>query len=200
MVDWTALSHFLNIVANFYPIASRTESFADGETFPKDGNPLHEDYLIRGLVWSQWYFAPDWFDNIKDDDGSRCLEDDSTKQSRAARVLYLGMVLAQKTACLSYNRCTRRFSASSPSSEDAMDTARSSDESPFDGDYVLVPEDVAAESQSHKSYVRPSRSQERAGTTPNRQQQRQSILKAEQKHHTDARVQIVSSGEEVGWA
>lgn len=200
MVDWTALSHFLNIVANFYPIASRTESFADGQMFPKDGSPLHEDYLIRGLVWSQWYFAPDWFDNIKDDDGSRCLEDDSTKQSRAARVLYLGMVLAQKTACLSYNRCTRRFSASSPSSEDAMDTARSSDESPFDGDYVLVPEDVAAESQSHKPYVRPSRSQERAGNTPNRQQQRQSILKAEQKHHTDARVQIVSSGEEVGWA
>lgn len=117
--------------------------------FPKDGNPLREDYLIRGLVWSQWYFGPDWFDNIPDDDGSRCLEDDSTRRNRAARVLYLGVVLAQNTPCLSYNPPTRRFSASSLSSEDAMDTARSSDESPFDGDQVLVPDNVAAESQSH---------------------------------------------------
>jgi hypothetical protein len=66
--------------------------------------------MIRGLVWAQYYFASDWFKNIEDDDGSRCLEDDSKRQHRAARVQYLGMILAAESDHLRYDRVTRQFS------------------------------------------------------------------------------------------
>jgi hypothetical protein len=109
-LDWSALASFLNHTAKSFPISSRTEFFASGETFPTDGIPLLEDYMIRGLVWAQWYFASDWFKKIEDDDGSRCLEDDSKRQHRAARVQYLGMILAAESKHLRYDRVTRRFS------------------------------------------------------------------------------------------
>lgn len=110
-LDWFALSQSLNLVVASFPIASRTERYANIEAFPQNGVPLFEDYAIRGLVWSQWYFAPDWFANLEDDDGSRCLEDHTKKQHRAARMLYLGMILAQISGYLSYDRETRCFSS-----------------------------------------------------------------------------------------
>ncbi|KAM0714170.1 hypothetical protein Q7P37_010319 [Cladosporium fusiforme] len=146
-VDWFALSHFLNLIARSFPITSRTEVYASGETFPRDGIPLSEDYMIRGLVWAQWYFAPDWFANIEDDDGSRCLEDDYKKQHRAARVLYLGMVLAQKSDVLTYDKETRHFSAVQTSDEEETLSATQSPhsvsapsggDSSTESDYVLV--------------------------------------------------------------
>jgi hypothetical protein len=107
--DWFALSRFLNLIVRAFFISSRTEAYANGDTFSRDGVPLSEEYMIRGLVWAQWYFSADWFANIEDDDGSRSLEDDSKKQHRAPRVLYLGMILAQRSEPLSYDRQTRRF-------------------------------------------------------------------------------------------
>jgi hypothetical protein len=109
-LDWSALASFLNHTAKSFPIPSRTESSATDETFPTDGIPLLEDYMMRGLVWAQWYFAPDWFKNIEDDDGSRCLEDECKTEHRATRVLYLGMTLASVSAHLRYDRETRQFS------------------------------------------------------------------------------------------
>jgi hypothetical protein len=111
LVDWSALARFLNRVAQSFPISSRTQSLAYGETFPSYGVPLLEDYMIRGLVWAQWYFAPDRFNNIEDDDGSRRLEDDLKTQHRAVRVLYLGMILARDASKLRYESRTKRFSA-----------------------------------------------------------------------------------------
>lgn len=64
-LDWSALASFLNHIAKSFPISSRTESWASGQTFPTDGVPLLEDYMIRGLVWAQYYFASDWFKNIR---------------------------------------------------------------------------------------------------------------------------------------
>lgn len=58
-LDWSALTSFLNHIAKFFPISSRTESSASGKTSSTDGIPLLEDYMVRGLVWVQWYFAPD---------------------------------------------------------------------------------------------------------------------------------------------
>jgi hypothetical protein len=109
-VDWSALAQFLNRVSQYFPISSRTESSAYSETFPSDGVPLLEDYMIRGLVWAQCYFAPDWFNNIEDDDGSRSLEDDGKRERRAARVLYLGIILARDASNLHYDSQTRQFS------------------------------------------------------------------------------------------
>jgi hypothetical protein len=147
-LDWSALAQFLNRVAQSFPISSRTESFAYGETFPSDGVPLLEDYMIRGLVWAQWYFAPDWFNNIEDDDGSRCLEDDGKRQHRAARVLYLGMILARDASNLHYDSGTRQFSDAAAVGIDDLDSTtlspssmspRSGGGSSVEGDYVMVP-------------------------------------------------------------
>jgi hypothetical protein len=146
-LDWSALASFLNHIAKFFPISSRTESFASGETFPTDGIPLLEDYMIRGLVWAQWYFASDWFKNIEDDDGSRCLEDDSKKQHRAARVQYLGMILAAESNHLCYDRVTRQFSTVVSLEVDELESTtlslssmspRSGGDVSIESDYVMV--------------------------------------------------------------
>jgi hypothetical protein len=75
---------------------------------------------VRGLVWTQWYFASDWFHHIEDDDGSRCLEDDSKRQHRAARVLYLGMTLARESSYLCYDSETGQFFATTGSHVDKI--------------------------------------------------------------------------------
>jgi hypothetical protein len=148
-LDWSALASFLNHIAKFFPVSSRTESFASGEIFPPNGIPLLEDYMIRGLVWAQWYFPPDWFKNIEDDDGSRGLEDESTKKHCAARVQYLGMVLAAESNHLRYDRVTRQFSTvvslevdeleSTTSSLSSM-SPRSDSDASVEGGYMVVSE------------------------------------------------------------
>jgi hypothetical protein len=127
-LDWSALSAFLNLTALTYPITAHIEAFADTNTFPTDGHPLLEDYMIRGLVWAQWYFRPRWFeDRSEDDDGSRALETEGNRKEkhRAARVLFLGMRLARQSGSLVYDRKTRLFSAAGDVS--AVVTASASD-------------------------------------------------------------------------
>jgi hypothetical protein len=152
-LDWPALANFLNHIAKFYPSLFRTESFASSETFPSDGIPLLEDYMVRGLVWAQWYFAPDWSNNIEDDDGSRCLEDDSKRQHRAARVLYLGMTLARESSYLCYDCHTRQFAVAAAMDVDDLESTtlspssmcpRNSVDSSDEGDYVMVPASSAS--------------------------------------------------------
>ena len=113
-LDWSALSAFLNLTASIYPITAHLEAFADTNTFPTDGHPLLEDYMIRGLVWAQKYFRVGWFeDRSEDDDGSRALETEQNRKEehRAARVLFLGMILARRSGFLAYDRETKCFSA-----------------------------------------------------------------------------------------
>jgi hypothetical protein len=113
-LDWHALSAFLNLTALTYPITAHIEDFADTNTFPTDGHPLLEDYMIRGLVWTQWYFRPKWFEErSEDDDGSRGVETEGNckEKHRAARVLFLGMKLARQSGFLTYDREVGCFSA-----------------------------------------------------------------------------------------
>ncbi|KAM0707304.1 hypothetical protein Q7P35_005542 [Cladosporium inversicolor] len=146
-LDWSALASFLNHIAKFYPISSRTHSSASRESFPTDGIPLLEDYMIRGLVWAQWYFEDNWFKNVEDDDGSRCLEDGSKEQHRAARVLYLGMILAAQSNYLLYDRVERQFSTVASLEDDELESTtsslsslspRSGDDVSIESDYVMV--------------------------------------------------------------
>jgi hypothetical protein len=120
--------------------------------------------MIRGLVWTQWYFGPNWFeDHSEDDDGSRGIEteDNGKLPRRAARVLYLGMTLARRSGSLVYDRETKCFSTADDVSAvvasvlDANDfvvirTANTTgeprsppvddgDSSADSGDYVVVP-------------------------------------------------------------
>jgi hypothetical protein len=180
-LDWSALSAFLNLTASLYPITSKIEDSADTGTFPTHGSPLLEDYMIRGLVWTQWYFGPEWFEkHSEDDDGSRGLEsDDNCKmENRAARVLFLGMIFARQSGFLVYDRGNKCFSAvddvsaavvaastsnlndfiESPSTSAADTTRGSRSSSVHDGessadsdDYVVVPKPTPSHSDTYES-------------------------------------------------
>ncbi|OQO13708.1 hypothetical protein B0A48_01938 [Cryoendolithus antarcticus] len=150
-LDWSAVAEFLNATAAIYPITSRIELFARQGMFPTGGKPLHEDYSIRGLVWAQWYFSPDWFVGMEDDDGSRALDDADKKVARAERTIWLGLRMARQHGCfLKYDESTKRFSATSKSSMFTVKTEttlssrasstspRASTSSSLESDFVLV--------------------------------------------------------------
>jgi hypothetical protein len=78
-----------------------------GTVFPAeqaDNLPLPEDYLIRGQIWSQWYFPQDWFAREHDEE-DRYLELASTIKSRTERVLHLGYHLATVSSSCSCPMC-----------------------------------------------------------------------------------------------
>jgi hypothetical protein len=170
-LDWSALSAFLNLIASIYPITAHLEAFADTNTFPTDGHPLLEDYMIRGLVWAQKYFRVGWFeDRSEDDDGSRALETEQNRKEehRAARVLFLGMKLARQSGSLIYDRKTRVFSAASAASASDIDDMESTaaataesrsssihggDSSADSDDYIVVPKSTPTVSSRSDLYV-----------------------------------------------
>jgi len=108
-VDWTAFATTLNLLARSYPLLPSFLDLADDEELDGDCSPLPEDYVMRGLVWTQWGLVPIRFDGIEEDDGSRFLEDNDKKRRRAARVLYLGLVLARWSGFLRYDRAAEQF-------------------------------------------------------------------------------------------
>ncbi|KAJ4298131.1 hypothetical protein N0V90_006030 [Kalmusia sp. IMI 367209] len=90
---WSELSSFLNTLLKS---EQRPEKTLPGPVFPTDqadSLPLPEDYLIRGQIWSQWYFPEDWF-NREHDEEDRQMELASTVRLRTERVLRLGFELA----------------------------------------------------------------------------------------------------------
>jgi hypothetical protein len=201
-LDWSALASFLNHIAKFFPVSSRTESSASGETFPTDGIPLLEDYMIRGLVWAQWYFASDWFKNIEDDDGSRCLEDDSKRQHRAARVQYLGMILAADSNQLRYDRVTRQFSTVVSLEVDELESTtlslssmspRSGGDASIESDYVMV--SGSSPKQSPSLYAQEAGSLNRVSFEQDNRQQQTSASKMRNQSYVEPCVGIVDSDE-----
>jgi hypothetical protein len=107
---WAELATFLNtLIKAENQIHSQTPthkhdintSISTG-LFPADGErvdelPLPEDYLIRGLIWSQDYFPKKWFEREHDEE-ERYLELASTVKNRMERVLRLGYTLSQVSA------------------------------------------------------------------------------------------------------
>ncbi|PSN58532.1 hypothetical protein BS50DRAFT_443198, partial [Corynespora cassiicola Philippines] len=75
-VPWSELVIFLNKLLKF----ERPDQLMPDNVFPTDqvdNLPLPEDYLIRGQMWSQWYFPVDWFAREHDEE-DRYLELAST--------------------------------------------------------------------------------------------------------------------------
>lgn len=142
--NWSAFTLFLNRLASFFPITSRIEMFACLGTFPAEGKPLNEDYLVRGLVWCQWCFPTDtnWFQGRGDDDGCRVLEDADRQRRRAERVLYLGLTLVSKATALRYDSARKTFYAARGQAVNAGATMASSKSmsarSSASGDLVMV--------------------------------------------------------------
>ncbi|KAL2355908.1 hypothetical protein BJ546DRAFT_948569 [Cryomyces antarcticus] len=92
-LPWRELVFFLNTLARSEQVDSRLESASF--LLPEEGasKPLPEDYLVRGMVFSQWLFPPNWFQSTGDDE-ERLIELASTNKSRAERILWLGIRIA----------------------------------------------------------------------------------------------------------
>jgi hypothetical protein len=89
---WSEAVPFLNALLK----SERSKQLMPGPVFPTDLSdhlPLPEDYLIRGQLWSQWYFPENWFAREHDEE-DRYLEPASTVKSRAERILRLGYEIA----------------------------------------------------------------------------------------------------------
>lgn len=85
---WAEIVVFLNTLLK----SEQPEQLMGRPVFPthqSDNLPLPEDYLIRGQLWSQWYFPEAWFAHEHDEE-ERYLELASTIKSRTERILCLG--------------------------------------------------------------------------------------------------------------
>lgn len=118
---WADLVPFLNTLIK---TEKQLRSHSQGQTqdinmilstaiFPSVGEridelPLPEDYLIRGLVWSQGYFPKKWFERDHDEK-ERYLEHASTVRVRVWRVLRLAFQLAQHKRWIGYDPHGQEF-------------------------------------------------------------------------------------------
>jgi hypothetical protein len=104
---WAELIAFLNtlvktenqIQAQNQGQAQSVDALLATDVFPVQGErgdelPLPEDYLVRGLIWSQDYFPKKWFEREHDEE-ERYLELASTVKNRMDRVLRLGYQLSK---------------------------------------------------------------------------------------------------------
>ncbi|KAF2803996.1 uncharacterized protein BDZ99DRAFT_426165 [Mytilinidion resinicola] len=113
---WNELVTFLNTLSK----SERLEPLVNNDIFPSkdmsDNVPLPEDYLIRGQVWSQWYFPESWFGGEHDEE-ERSLELASTTKDRTERILRLGHQIATLERWIHYDRSSNTWSMSSAFSQ-----------------------------------------------------------------------------------
>ncbi|KAL9098764.1 MAG: hypothetical protein Q9163_005636, partial [Psora crenata] len=112
-VPWAAVCLYLNGLITHNTCARTLKVYE--ENFPKPdvgfGRPLWEDFILRGLVYTLWYFPEGWFTDAGIDDEERQLEVPSMDAARIQRILWLGHRIA--SVCLgkwiSYNIKTKSF-------------------------------------------------------------------------------------------
>ena len=117
--SWAGLCGFLNTLAQQEPTSARTVEYARQGIFViperSDDTPLAEDFLIRGLIWTQFYFPSGWFDKQDEDSrAGRGIETDSSRKNRVERVQWLALYLAFHTEYIKYDMNTRSFWAPVP--------------------------------------------------------------------------------------
>ncbi|KAF2729944.1 hypothetical protein EJ04DRAFT_446190 [Polyplosphaeria fusca] len=109
---WAEIVAFLNTLLK----SERPEQPMSGPIFPEDqsdNQPLPEDYMMRGQIWSQWYFPENWFAREHDEE-ERYLEPPSTIKSRTERILHLGYHIAGLGRWISYDQTSHVFSVANP--------------------------------------------------------------------------------------
>ena len=89
-IPWGSICSLLNNLAKSDSLTARvsTESFPQPEGM---GRPLPEDYVIRGQIYSQWYFPDTWLTGSNIDEEELTLELPSMAARRVERVPCLGM-------------------------------------------------------------------------------------------------------------
>ena len=97
-VPWDGICSFLNFLSTSRNEnqSLRSRDFPEPEEGP--GRPLPEDYVMRGQLYSQWYFPEAWFADAMIDDDERSLEVASMAEPRADRLFWLGHCIA--SVCL----------------------------------------------------------------------------------------------------
>lgn len=114
-LDWEKLIVLLNRVAEMHPLPSvpgpptRVNCVPNGEIW------LPEDHMMRGLVWTQWYFIFNDSSRATGDSDVLLIESLATadeERFRAARLLYLGGTIASAYGFMKYDSGSSRFSAS----------------------------------------------------------------------------------------
>ncbi|KAK7937497.1 uncharacterized protein PG986_014365 [Apiospora aurea] len=115
---WKLVSALLNSFLHSYHEYERIQS----EEFPRpvkqSPRPLPEDFALRGLVWADKYFPPDWFSNNKIDDDEKYFEVASMTDERKERVLWLGISIARHGKWLLYDDKSHQYSVPSRFEQD----------------------------------------------------------------------------------
>ncbi|KAK1047099.1 hypothetical protein LTR74_017831 [Friedmanniomyces endolithicus] len=115
-IEWALVAGYLNRLAQLRPVTDYLVQCAQQGLWlkkPEEGEPLPEDFSVRGLVWAYFAFCPGWFDSDEDEDLLRNVETSGTHEARADRPLYYGLRLAFETPYLSYDATSATFSAGS---------------------------------------------------------------------------------------
>ncbi|KAL6718643.1 hypothetical protein ACLMJK_002877 [Lecanora helva] len=108
---WNKICLFLNDLADD---TMKTISQVQHEEFPwpygENGRPLPEDYIMRGQLFSLWYFPNNWFTSVLIDDDERSHDLPSMIQPRKERLLWLGHRIASAKRWIRFDDMKRRFS------------------------------------------------------------------------------------------
>ncbi|KAK1807567.1 hypothetical protein LTR12_018085 [Friedmanniomyces endolithicus] len=110
------VADYLNHLAQLRPVTDHLIQCAQQGLWlkkPGEGEPLPEDFSVRGLVWAYFAFCPGWFDSDEDEDLLRNVDTSRTHEARADRPLYYGLRLAFETPNISYDAINVTFSTGS---------------------------------------------------------------------------------------
>ena len=105
-VPWAALCVYLNKLADKGGGGGNFVTPEDpfDEKGASDSRPLWEDFLLRGLTYTLWYFPKNWFSKSGLDEEERQLDSVSMEATRIARILWLGLCIASVRFHLAYRR------------------------------------------------------------------------------------------------
>lgn len=107
---WKLLSITLNRLRRMCDFSPRidTTNFPGPEK-SEPPHPLPEDYAMRGLIYTEGYFPPDWFNNDKIEVEARYLEPPSIVGKRLERILWIGRMIARQNKWLVWDEETEEF-------------------------------------------------------------------------------------------
>ena len=129
---WKLLGELLNSLLPSYEDYKRIIS----EEFPclakESPRPLPEDFAMRGFLWTETYFPPDWFSHQEFYD-EQYTEVASMTEERKERVLWLGARLASSGMWLVYDETKHQF-AVAPQMEKESGTRKAAEPPVVEGD------------------------------------------------------------------
>lgn len=109
-LPWEDIAVFLNTLGRSGVVESHVECSGFPQTISGTGQQLPEDFVMRGLIWAQFYHPTGFFneDHLVDED-DRTLELPSHAAPRTERCLWLGHQLATLERWLVYKSSTKEF-------------------------------------------------------------------------------------------